>query len=560
MAFSRVVGGAVVSLAFVSLTTNLLMLAGPLFMLQVYDRVLASRSLPTLEVLAVLIVGVYAFYGLLEAIRARMTSRLANALEFELGSRLFRTAIRLGIGARAGAPTDPVKDGDTVRSFIAGPGPLALLDLPWVPVYLGALFLVHPLLGWLSTAGGAVAAILMIVSEFVLRRPAQNVTAVSARRARSLEDARNNAEAAIAMSMGSALEERWERLSSELLAAQRDVGDRSSWFSSSSKAFRLLLQSLVLALGAYLVIAGEMTGGLMIAGSVLTSRALAPIEQSVAQWKAFLGARMALGRLRKYLAVQEATRETALPLPGQRLEVRQVSAAPPGAPRPVLLSASFALDAGDTLGIIGPSGAGKTALARALLGVWPLTSGEVRLDGSMLWHYSPDQLSRMVGYLPQRVDLFAGTVAQNIARFASDLDSGAVVRAARLADVHELIASLSDGYETEVGPQGGWLSAGQRQRIGLARALYAEPFLCVLDEPNANLDAEGDAALAAAVRGIRERRGIAVVIAHRPSAIAAVDKLLFLRAGKQIAFGPKDEVLRQVRGENVRDINPAAAE
>lgn len=531
MHFRRVLGGALATLVFISMTTNLLTLAGPLFMLQVYDRVLASRSLPTLGVLVILITGVYAFYGLLDAIRGRMTARLANSVEHELGVRLFRMAVRLRIGLAGTSPVDPVKDGDTVRSFLAGPGPLAFLDLPWVPLYLGVLFLVHPLLGWLSTAGAVVSALLMVASEFALRRPAEGLTAASARRLRALEDARNNAEVVLGMGMQEALERRWERLSAELLTGQRASGDRSYWFSSSSKAIRLLLQSLVLAVGAYLVIGGEMTGGLMIAASVLTSKALTPIEQTVAQWKSFLGARQAYRRLRKYLAIRETARETTLPLPRANLSVRQASAGPPGTQRPVLLTASFELNAGDTLGIIGPSGAGKTSLARTLLGLWPLSSGEVRFDGSMLAHYGSDQLSEIVGYLPQRIDLFEGTVAQNIARFGLEADSDAVIRAARLADVHDLISSLPDGYDTEVGPQGDRLSAGQRQRIGLARALFGDPFLCLLDEPNSNLDAEGDVALTAAIRGIQQRGGIAIVIAHRPSAVAAVDKLLFMRGG-----------------------------
>jgi len=557
MRFRSIAVGTTSVLLVVSMTTNLLMLTGPLFMLQVYDRVLTSKSLPTLAVLVLLVVGLYSFYGLLDILRTRIASRLARAFDELLGERLFRLSISLRVSAAAPDQVDPVRDGDIVRSFLAGPGPLALLDLPWIPVYLGILFIVHPLLGWLSTAGGLVATSLMVASEVALRRSTARLASTSARRHRMLEEAKSGAELILAMGLSAALGTRWKAVSEDLLERQTSAGDIGTAFSSTIKATRLLLQSLVLALGAYLVISGEMTGGLMMAASVLTSRALAPVEQTVSQWKAILSARAASRRLQKLLSVPERSRLTNLPAPRHKISVRAATVAAPGNVRPILLRANFELEAGDGLGILGPSGAGKTSLAKALLGVWPVASGEIRFDGALLEHYESRLLPGLIGYLPQRIDLFDGTVAENIARLTDSLDSNAVVAAAQLADIHDLISSLPDGYDTQVGAQGERLSAGQRQRIGLARALYGNPFLCVLDEPNANLDADGELALTSAIRRVRDRGGIAVVIAHRPSAIAAVDKLLFLKGSRQVAFGQKDEVLAQIRGENVRELKAA---
>ena len=549
--------GPSVSLVVVSLVSNLLMLTGPLFMLQVYDRVLASRSVPTLVVLTGLIAGLFAFYAFLDALRSRMSARFANVLDSRISDRLFAAAVKFRLIANTPKTADPVRDGDVLRQFLASPAPMTLLDLPWVPVYLAVVFLFHAWLGWLAVAGSVVITLLMVINEAIARRPSQEANAEQQLRQRQSDDVRLNAETVIAMGMLGALRDRWLSQSGRMLQAQLRGGDRAAFFSSATKGLRFFLQSAVLALGAYLVIQGHMTPGLMIAASVVTARALAPVEQIVGQWRSFVSARQAWSRIRKLLEVKDPPpRELGLPLPSKSLSVRGLATAPQGGRAPVISGVTFELSAGDGLGILGPSGSGKSSLARGLVSVWPALAGEVRFDGAVLAHFRPDQIGQMVGYLPQRVDLFDGTVAENIARFRPDATSDAIIAAAKASGVHDLISSLPDGYNSPVGEQGDQLSAGQRQRIGLARALYGDPFLVLLDEPNSNLDAEGEAALTAAIQQVRDRGGIAIVIAHRPSAIAAVDKVLFVQGGKQMAFGPKAEVLQKITqpGSNVHPI------
>jgi ATP-binding cassette subfamily C protein PrsD len=544
-----------VSLFLISLVSNLLMLAGPLFMLQIYDRVLSSRSLPTLTAFVVIIIAIYIFYAFIETVRSRMSLRLANLMDHAVGGKLFEASVRLRLASGQANQMDPVRDGDSLRAFLAGPGPLALLDMPWVPIYLAIVFVIHPMLGWLAVGGAIVITILMIINEFVLRKPSkESNTAINARQ-RQTDDARSNAETVVAMGMIPDVGRRWNERTGEMLTTQRVTSDRATFFSSVTKATRLLLQSLVLGLGAYVVIMGEMTPGLMIAASVVTSRALAPIEQTIAQWKQFMSARQAWDRIKRYLTVApDRGRETMLPLPKGTLSVRGLAAGPPGAQTAIIGGISFELVAGDGMGVLGLSGSGKSSLARTLCGVWTPGAGEIRFDGALLQHYDPSQIGKIVGYLPQRADLFDGSVADNIARFQPGASSEDVIAAARLANVHDLISSLPNGYDTQVGTNGDNLSAGQRQRVGLARALFGNPFMVVLDEPNANLDAEGDAALTDSIRAVRARGGIVIVVAHRPSAVIAVDKLLFMKNGRQVVFGPKNEVLKQITGDNVQPI------
>lgn len=547
----------------ISVVSNLLMLTGPLFMMQVYDRVLASRSVPTLVALTILISALYGFYAFLEAMRSRMGMRFANVIDGAVAEKLFTASVRMKLISGTPANADPVRDGDTLRQFIGGPGPMALLDLPWLPLYLALVFVFHPMLGWLATGGGLIVVLLMVINEFVSRGPSQQTNSTLVARQRQSEDARLNAETIVAMGMLSDIKARWRLKTKAMLDAQRTAGDRSAFFSSTTKGFRFLLQSAVLALGAYLVIQGEMSGGLMLASSVITSRALAPVEQIVGQWRSFIGARQAYRRISKVLkASKEQDRDTHLPLPKASLMVKLLATAPTGLKTALLQGVTFQLHAGEALGVLGLSGSGKSSLARALVGVWPALSGDIRLDGAMLDHYDPSQIGRIIGYLPQRVELFDGTVSENIARFRTDATSEAIIDAARAANVHDIINQLPNGYDTRVGEQGDLLSAGQRQRVGLARALFGNPFLIVLDEPNSNLDAEGDGALTDAIRLCRDRGAVVVVIAHRPSAVAAVDKLLFLKAGRQVAFGPKDDVLAQITqqgsGQNVRTIKATA--
>ncbi len=541
------VRGELPALILFSCLVNLLLLVTVFYMLQVYDRVLASRSVPTLLALFALVAGTYAFLALLDLLRSRMAYRFAGALEASIAADVFRAGLRAGLVPLGPMRPDAVRDLDAVRSFIGGPGPLALFDLPWLPVYLGIVFLFHPALGWLATGGALVATILLVINERLSGRPTAEAAAAQAHRQSLGEDARANAEPIFAMGMLDDVATRWQARSMALAEVQNRALDVGALYASVTKSFRLLLQSAVLALGAYLVIRGELSAGLMIAASIVTSRALAPVEQVVAQWRGLTSARQALGRIELLLAAQPpAINRLSLPDPQYTLEVRHFATGPDLQKPPLVAGVSFTLAAGEAMGVLGLSGSGKTSLARGLCSIWPVMQGEVRLDGSELAHFEPIQLGRRIGYLPQSVGLFDGTVAENIARFRPDADSESVLKAARLAGVHELITGLVDGYDTRIGSRGAALSAGQRQRIGLARALYGDPFLLVLDEPNANLDFAGDNALTTALTAAKARGAVVIVIAHRPSAIAVCDKLIYLVNGRQSAFGAKEEVLRQV--------------
>jgi ATP-binding cassette, subfamily C, bacterial PrsD len=537
----------VISLFGISMISNLLMLTGPLFMLQVYDRVLASRSIPTLVSISAIVCGLYAFYAFVEWIRSRMAIRFAGMIDEAAAENLFKASVRLKLQSGTKASPDPVRDLDAVRQFAAGQGPISLFDLPWIPVYLAFVFLLHPMLGWLAVAGATVITLMLVVNERMSHEPSQDVSASSARRQLQTDDARLNAESVVAMGMMGAVSSRWHNASDAMVSAQHKAADGAAVYSSVTKSLRFLLQSAVLALGAYLTIRGEITGGVMIAASIISSRALAPVELLVGQWRSFVTARQALRRIDLVLnEFKETKRTMELPLPSKSLTITQASLAPARNQKITVGGLNFSLVRGEGLGILGPSGSGKTSLVRGLVGVWPIVHGDIRLDDSELSHFDPERLGAAIGYLPQTVDLFDGTVAENISRFRSDATSERVLRAADLANVHELIASLPDGYETRIGDRGAALSAGQRQRIGLARALYGDPFLIVLDEPNSNLDAEGDAALASALVKSKSRGAIAIVVAHRPSAISSMDKILFLQAGRQVAFGPKDEILAKI--------------
>jgi ATP-binding cassette subfamily C protein PrsD len=538
--------GPVWSFALISLVSNLIMLVGPIFMLQVYDRVLPSRSMPTLWALLLIVVILYATYALIEAVRGRMTVRFSAVVDGLLSPLAFQAAVRGKLVAHGQLQTDPVRDLESVRQFVGGPGPIALFDLPWMPIYIVAVFLLHPLLGWVTVGGAVLMAALLIMNELVSKRPAREVALATGTRQTQADDAKANAESVVAMGLMPAVVERWGEASAVLDRAQQRAQDRVGLYTALSKATRFLIQAGVLAAGAYLVILNEVTGGLMIAASIISSRAIAPVEQIIGQWRSFVAARQAWKRLDTTLAAtQSRSPEVTLPAPSRSLRVQHLAT---GISRQLVLvsGVSFELSAGEAMGILGPSGSGKSSVARALVGAWPVLQGEIRLDGSELAHFDPDRLGRHIGYLAQQVELFSGTVAQNISRFEADPDPQALFAAAAAAQVHDLIASLPKGYETEIGDRGAVLSAGQRQRIGLARALYGAPFLIVLDEPNSNLDAEGDAALTAAIQAAKARGAVVVVVAHRPSAVAAADKILFLKGGRQLAFGPKDEVLARV--------------
>lgn len=537
-----------IGVGIVSMVINLLMLTGPLFMLQVYDRVLASGSVPTLVVIGSLAIGLYVFYGILEAFRGRILARLGQRVDAQLSAESYdiSTNLPLILGPKA-TQVRPVQDLDTLRQFLSGPGPAAIFDVPWMPLYLGIVFLFHPLLGFIALGGGVIICILIGLKEIMSRKPAREFAHENGRRANLVEIARRNAEVVRAMGMMPSLKKRWDVGNSEFLTKQRVTADRAGSFGTTVKTFRLLLQSAVLGVGAWLAIGQEVSPGIMIAASIMTSRALAPIEQAVAHWPGFVAARQSKKRLQDVIE-QRANADDVmeLPIPTNTLTVSQLACGPAGIKQIVAQGIVFDLEAGDGLGIIGPSGSGKSTLARAIVGVTPALKGAIRFDGAELEQYAPERVGQFIGYLPQDIQLFDGSVNENISRFMENAEPEAVIEAAKLADVHQMITALPDGYNTMIGVSGYALSAGQQQRIALARALYKNPFLVVLDEPNSNLDAEGEGALTNAIKAMREVGSIVIVIAHRPSAIAGVNKILVMKDGQQSAFGLKEEILQKV--------------
>jgi len=539
---------AFVGVALVSGLINILMLTGPLFMLQVYDRVLPSHSVPTLIGLTVLTIGLFSFQGILDACRGRILLRVGGSINGDLSGRVYETIMRLPLKTQSGGDgLQPFRDLDQIRAFLSGQGPAALFDLPWMPLYVGICFLFHPLIGAAAAAGALLLIVLTLTAEFVTRAPGSAAMLHAARRRALLEASRRNAEVVHALGMLGTMSARFFAADGAYQDNSRRASDRAGTLAALSRVMRLMLQSAVLGLGAYLVINQEATAGVIIASSILMSRALAPVELAIANWKGFIAARQSYRRLSELLnSVAPERKLLALPRPARRLSVECVSATPPGGSRVVLQDITFTLNSGDGLGIVGPSASGKTSLARLLVGVWTPTRGKVRLDDAALDQWSPSRLGRHIGYLPQDVELFEGTIAENISRFEAKAQSEAIIAAAQSAGVHELIVGLSEGYETRLAEGGAALSAGQRQRIALARALYRDPFLVVLDEPNSNLDSEGEDALIKAIEAMRERRGIVIVIAHRASALASVDHVLVLNQGRQQAFGLRDEVLRPV--------------
>jgi len=540
--------GAFISVAAMSCLVNILYLTGSFFMLEVYDRVIPSRSIPTLVGLSILALVLYGFQGVLEAIRSRVLARVGAAVDEALSARVFDIVVRAPLkGAMPGDGLLPLRDLDQVRGFLSGTGPSAFFDLPWMPVYLDICFLFHPLIGVAALVGAGVLAAFTLLTDRATRAHSKDATSHGLRRNGLAEAGRRNAEVLAAMGMQGRVGARWAAANADYMQAQQSVSDGGGFYGAASKVFRMALQSGTLALGAYLVINGQASAGIIIASSILVSRALAPAELVIANWKGFVQARQSWSRLSDLLArIPAVGQPHALPAPTQSVSVEGISVAPPGTPRIVVQDVTFALRAGQGLGVIGPSASGKSTMVRALVGVWPAMRGKVRLDGAALDQWSSADLGPHIGFLPQEVELFGGTVAENIARFEPNASSEAIIAAARAAGVHELILRLTDGYDTRIGESGAGLSAGQRQRIGLARALYRDPFLVVLDEPNANLDSEGENALTQAILGVRQRGGICVVVAHRPSALAAVDLVLMMAEGCAQAFGPKDEVFKRV--------------
>ena len=440
----------------------------------------------------------------------------------------------------------PMRDVDTIRTFLAGAGPIAIFDMPWMPLYIGFVFLLHPMLGLVTLAGGVIMLTLTLTSERMLKKPSAQLTAAATERLSIAQSCERNAEVLRSMGFGHAMMRRFVDVNERHLAAQESLSDVGGGLSTASKVFRMLLQSALLGLGAYLTINGQMSAGAIIAVSITSSRALAPIEIAIANWKGFIASRQASARLNTVLStLTPALEPLDLPKPKQGVALEGLTVSIPGSQRVVLNAVTFDIKAGQALAIIGPSAAGKSTLARAMVGIWPAMRGCVRMDGASLDRWALDKIGDHIGYMPQEVDLFEGTITENIARFAEKPDSADIIAAARAADVHEMILRLPNGYETRIGDRGTTLSAGQRQRIGLARALYREPFFVVLDEPNSNLDSDGDTALLRALQAVKARGGVAVVVAHRPTVLQAVDLVAVIGNGQLTAFGPRDEVIRK---------------
>ncbi|AJD45196.1 protease secretion system ABC transporter ATP-binding protein PrtD (plasmid) [Rhizobium gallicum bv. gallicum R602sp] len=530
-----------------SCIVNILALTGSFFMLQVYDRVIPGRSLPTLAGLAIIAATLFIFQGLLDFIRSMLLMRAGAAVDERLGGDVYNSLILLPSRMRMpGDGLQSIRDLDTVRGFLSGPGPTALFDMPWMLFYIGLCFLFHFWIGVTALAGAVMLIGLTALAEFKSRKPAKIAAELSARRLNLAEATRRNSEAVLAMGFGSLLATKWTEVNNRYLANHISATTVTTGLMSISKVLRMMLQSGVLAVGAILVVRQEATPGIMIASSILVSRALAPVELAIGQWKGFVAARQSWSRLTKHLELLPAEeRHVDLPAPTANLSVEALHIAVPGTRTMVLRGISFKAEAGDAVGVIGPSASGKSSLARGLVGLWKPIGGAVRLDKASLDQWDPSSLGRSIGYLPQEVSLFEGSIAENIARFDRSAPSEKIIAAARAAGVYEMIVQFPEGFDTQIGENGSMLSAGQRQRIGLARALYGDPFLVVLDEPNSNLDSDGEAALAQAIAGIRARKGIAIVIAHRPSALAAANLVLVLANGQLQAFGAKDEVLNK---------------
>ncbi|MEY1557452.1 type I secretion system permease/ATPase [Yoonia sp. R2331] len=534
--------------AVFSLVVNLLMLTGPLYMLNVYDRVLGSGSLETLIALSVLVAFLYAMMGILDFVRSRVMARVGARFQARLDRRVFSAVLKATTLNRAPQEAATgLRDLEAVQRLITSPALMAVFDLPFAPLFFLGIFIFHPLMGILGLVGGVILIIIAVANQLTTRKPLERANAASFQSESLGAQIRNESEMVHSLGMRTAAFDRWQVARGSSLDATIGAADSAGTFTSLTKAFRLFLQSAMLGLGAYLVLQGELTPGAMIAGSILLGRALAPIELIVGQWANFQKGREGWSRLSVLLgAVPEDTPRTALPQPAARLVADQVTVIPPGEQQAALRMISFEVLPGQAVGVIGTSGAGKSTLARALTGVWKPAGGKIRLDGAALDQYDPDVLGQHIGYLPQRVQLFDGTIKDNIARMSKTPDDAAVVEAAKKAAAHEMILKLPEGYDTRVSATGGRLSGGQIQRVGLARAMYGNPVILVLDEPNSNLDNDGSVALNNAIRIAKSEGKAVFIMAHRPAAIQECDMLLVIENGAKRAFGPKDEVMREV--------------
>ncbi len=539
---------AFLSAAGFSMVINILMLVPSLYMLQVYDRVVPTGNKSTLLMLTIIVFVLFVTMSLIEWVRSQILVRVSSKLELLLNQRVFSIAYKQSLysgGQRAS--TQPFDDLTGLRQFLTGSGLFAFFDAPWMPLYIALMFVFHAWYGWFSVATSIILVIIAIVNEKATAKTIEEANKQSIISRGQVSRNLRNAEVIEAMGMMPSVRERWLATTHQVLSLQSDASSRAGIIAAASKVVRLTSQSLILGLGAYLVVEREITPGLMIAGSILLGRALAPIDMVIANWKGFINARGQYERLNEmFLKIPADLEKMPLPAPTGLIQFEEAQVIPPGGKVPVLKGISLVIEAGSLLGVIGPSGAGKSTFARALLGIWPTASGKIRLDGAEVSMWNRDELGPYIGYLPQDVELFEGTISENIARFG-EIDAEKVVAAAKMANVHDLILQLSEGYDTVIGASGGVLSGGQRQRVGLARALYGNPVLVVLDEPNSNLDEQGELALGNALQQMKQNNVTVILVTHRQNVLVHVDKLLVLNDGKLAVYGPRDQVIAHLQ-------------
>jgi ATP-binding cassette subfamily C exporter for protease/lipase len=555
----RKLRNAFITVAVFSGFLNVLMLTPSLYMMQVYDRVLGSRNEATLWVLTLLVVGAFVFMGVLEAIRTWVLVRVGARFDATLNTRVFNATFERSLMQAGSNAAQPMHDLNTVRQTITGPALLTLFDAPWMPVYLVVISLFSIELGLFALVGALILGALALLNEKISKPRLDEAQKYSAQSQLALTNHLRNAEVIEAMGMLPSIRRRWHGLHQKQIQLQAAASDQAAVMGGLTKFVRITMQSLSLGFGALLVLEGQISPGSMIAASILVSRALAPVEMLVGNWKQIITGRSAYARLRLLLNAHPARQYgMSLPAPTGAMRFEAVSTAAPGSKQAILKNLSFAIAAGECIAVIGPSGSGKSTLARLMVGVWPALAGTVRLDGADLYRWSKDELGPHLGYLPQDIELFDGTVAENIARFG-EVDSDLVIAAAKRAGMHEIILRLPNGYDTPLGVGGSALSGGQKQRIGLARALYGDPALVVLDEPNSNLDEQGERALTETIRDLNAKGKTTVLITHRMSALSVVQKIMVLSEGTLKAFGPRDEVLAAMQGKPATSAKPPPA-
>lgn len=535
-----------IAVGFFSLFINILMLVPPLYMLQLYDRVLASRSEDTLVMLTLIVVFLFITMALLEMIRSRVLVKVGNKLDSLLSQRVFDSVFELAQKYPGKASSMPLNDLTQVRQFMTGNGLFAFFDAPWIVIYIGVLFMFHPVFGYFAIFAAIVLVALTIVNEYATRQKLGEANAMSRSSSAFVDTNLRNAEIVHAMGMKENIRKIWEERYFGFLNAQNDASNSAGVFSNLSKSLRMLFQSLILGIGAYLAIIMEVTPGMMIAGSIIMGRALAPLDLIINSWKGFSSARTSYQKLEGLLEEFPKDKEyMQLPAPEGEVLLEGAVVIPPGAQQPSLKGISMAINKGDVVGIIGPSAAGKSSLARVILGLWPLAAGKSRLDKADIYQWDKRDLGQYIGYLPQDIELFEGTISQNIARFG-EINSQKVVEAAQRAGVHEMILRLPDGYDTRIGVGGATLSGGQRQRVGLARAIYNDPVLVVLDEPNSNLDDAGEVGLVHAINYLKQIGSTVVIITHRPTILQVTNKMAVIKQGSLELYGNTNEVLAQL--------------